>query len=95
MLLAERYLRHRYEEGRKAGLAEARAARFEEGRIQGLAEVRADIRAEDREYLRRQKRYSARLKAWDARRLKAEAEGEPFDESLPDFDDDDEAEEDA
>ena len=101
MLLAERYLRHRYEEGFKVGfeegfiqgLADARAARFEEGRIQGLAEVRAEIRAEDREYLRRQKRYSARLKAWDARRLKAEAEGEPFDEPLPDFDDDDEADE--
>ena len=68
MLLAERYLRHRYEEGRKAGLAEVR---------------------------KRQKRYSARLKAWDARRLKAEAEGEPFDEPLPDFDDDEADEEDA
>lgn len=98
MLLAERYLRHRYEEGFKVGfeegfikgLADARAARFEEGRIQGLAEVRAEIR----EFRRRQKRYSARLKAWDARRLKSVAEGKPFDEPLPDFDDD-EAEEDA
>ena len=68
MLLAERYLRHRYEEGRKAGLAEVR---------------------------KRQKRYKAKLKAWDARRLKAEAEGKPFDEPLPEFDDDDEAEGDA
>lgn len=67
-MLAERYLRHRYEEGRKAGLAEVR---------------------------KRQKRYIARLKAWDARRLKAEAEGEPFDEPLPDFDDDEADEEDA
>ena len=67
-MLAERYLKHRYEEGRKAGLAEVR---------------------------RRQKRYSARLKAWNARRLKAEAEGEPFDEPLPDFDDDEADEEDA
>lgn len=81
MLLAERYLRHRYEEGFKAGLAEARAARFEEGRIQGLAEVRAKER-------RRMKRYNSRLKAWNTRRLKAEAEGEPFDEPLPEFDDD-------
>ena len=80
MLLAERYLRHRYEEGRKAGL--------EEGRIQGLAEVRAKER-------RRMKRYNSRLKAWNARRLKSEAEGEPFDEPLPYFDDDDEAEGDA
>lgn len=41
------------------------------------------------------KRYRARLKAWDARRLKSEAEGEPFDEPLPEFDDDDEVEVDA
>ena len=75
MLLAERYLKHRYEEGFKVG--------FEEGR--------AKVRAEER---RRMKRYKAKLKAWDARRLKAKAEGEPFDESLPDFDDD-EAEVDA
>lgn len=66
-MLAERYLRHRYEEGRKVGLAEVRE---------------------------RMKRYSARLKAWDTRRLKAEAEGEPFGEPLPYFDDD-EAEGDA
>ena len=61
VMLAERYLKRRYEEGRK-------------------------------EVLRRQKRYNARLKAWDARRLKSEAEGEPFDEPLPDFDDDDDNE---
>ena len=76
IILAERYLRHRYEEGFKVGLAEARA----------------EIHAEDR---RRMKRYRARLKAWDARRLKAEAAGEPFDEPLPEFDDDDKAEVDA
>ena len=97
MLLAERYLRHRYEEGFKVGfeegfiqgLSDARAAKLEEGRIQGLAEVRAEIRAEDREFRKRQNRHTARLKAWNARRLKSEAEGEPFDEPLPDFDDDD------
>lgn len=58
VMLAERYLKRRYEEGRE-------------------------------EVLRRQKRYNTRLKAWNARRLKSEAEGEPFDEPLPDFDDDD------
>ena len=61
VMLAERYLKRRYEEGRK-------------------------------EVLRRQKRYNARLKAWNARRLKSVAEGEPFDEPLPDFDDDDDNE---
>lgn len=58
-MLAERYLKRRYEEGRE-------------------------------EERRRMKRYRARLKAWDARRLKSEAEGEPFNEPLPEFDDDDE-----
>ena len=77
-----------YEEGFIKGLAEARAARFEEGRL----ESRAKVRAEDR---RRMKRYRARLKAWDARRLKAEADGELFDEPLPEFDDDDDAEADV
>lgn len=62
VMLAERYLKRRYEAGRE-------------------------------EVIRRQKRYNARLKAWDARRLKSIAEGEPFDEPMPDFDDDDEAEE--
>ena len=76
-MLAERYLRHRYEEGFKVGL--------EEGRLEGRAKVRAEIR-------RREERYRARLKAWDDRRLKAEADGEPFDEPLPEFDDDDKAE---
>ena len=63
-MLAERYLKRRYEEGRE-------------------------------EERRRQKRYRARLKAWDARRLKSEAAGEPFDEPLPEFDDDDKSEVDA
>lgn len=73
IILAERYLRHRYEEGFKVGL--------EEGRLEVRAKVRAEIR-------RREERYKARLKAWDARRLKSVAEGEPFDEPLPEFDDD-------
>ena len=104
IILAERYLRHRYEEGFKVGyeegfaagfekgfikgLAEARAARFEEGRLEGRAKVRTEIH-------RREERYRARLKAWDARRLKSIADGEPFDEPLPEFDDDDKAEVDA
>ena len=62
VMLAERYLKRRYEAGRE-------------------------------EVLRRQKRHNARLKAWDARRLKSIADGEPFDEPMPEFDDDDESEE--
>lgn len=77
-----------FEEGFIKGLAEARAARFEEGRLEGRAKVRAEIRSQE-------ERYRARLKAWDARRLKSEAEGELFDEPLPEFDDDDEVEVDA
>ena len=65
VMLAERYLKRRYQIGREEGLNIAR---------------------------RRQKRYSARLKAWDARRLKSIAEGEPFDEPMPEFDDDDDDE---
>ena len=63
-MLAERYLKRRYEEGRE-------------------------------EERRRMKRYHARLKAWDASRLKSEAAGELFDEPLPEFNDDDKAEADA
>ena len=61
IILAERYLKRRYEEGRE-------------------------------EERKRMKQYKSRLKVWDARRLKSEAAGEPFDEPLPEFDDDDKAE---
>lgn len=101
VMLAERYLKRRYaigrEEGREegleeglekghdAGLIKGRVEGFEEGREVG----RIEVHEEAREILMRQKRFSARLKAWNARRLKSVAEGEPFDEPLPDFDDDD------
>ena len=58
---------------------------LEEGRLEVRAKVRAEIH-------RREERYIARLKAWDARRLKSIADGEPFDELLPEFDDGDKAE---
>lgn len=106
VMLAERYLKRRYEIGREegleeglekghnAGLIKGRVEGFEEGREVG----RIEVHEEAREVLMRQKRYSARLKAWNARRLKSEAEGEPFDEPMPNFEDDaddDESEEDA
>lgn len=84
VMLAERYLKRRYEVGREEGLEEGRVEGFEEGREVG----RIEGREEAREALMRQKRYSARLKAWDARRLKAKDEGEPFDEPVPNFEDD-------
>ncbi len=63
-MLAEPYLRRRFEAGRKEGREEER---------------------------RRIERISAKIKAWNQRRLEHEANGEPFDEPLPDFDADDEA----
>ena len=74
VMLAERYLKRRYQIGRDEGIEE------------GANRERAKAS-------RRQKRHNARLKAWDARRLKSIADGEPFDEPMPNFDDDDEAEE--
>lgn len=110
VMLAERYLKRRYEIGREegreegleeglekghdAGLIKGRVEGFEEGREVG----RIEVHEEAREVLMRQKRFSARLKAWDARRLKSVAEGKPFDEPMPNFEDDaddDESEEDA
>ena len=62
-MLAEPYLRRRFEAGRKEGREEER---------------------------RKTERISAKIKAWNQRRLEHEANGEPFDEPLPDFDADDE-----
>ena len=89
VMLAERYLKRRYQIGREEGREEG----VEEGLEKGIEVGRIKGREEARETLRRQKRYNARLKAWDARRLKSIAAGEPFDEPMPDFDDDDDAEE--
>lgn len=106
VMLAERYLKRRYqigrdegievgrEEGREEGIEvgrlEGREEGIEVGRVEGIEEGVTRERAETR---RRQKRRNAKLKAWDARRLKSIADGEPFDEPMPDFDDDDESEE--
>ena len=89
VMLAERYLKRRYEIGREEGREEG----VEEGLEKGIEVGRIEGREEARDTLRRHKRHNARLKAWDARRLKSIAEGKPFDEPMPDFDDDDEAEE--
>ena len=83
-MLAEPYLRRRFEAGRKEGIEEGR----EQGREEGIEEGREEER---KEAGRRIERISAKIKAWNQRRLEHEANGEPFDEPLPDFDADDEA----
>ena len=74
-MLAERYLKKRYEvgkeEGEEIGIVKGRAL----GKEEGAKEERA--------------RAKARFDAWNKRRLEAESEGKPFDEPNPDFDGDD------
>ena len=67
-MLAESFLKRRYE----AGLQEGRAEGREEGREAGLQEGRA----EGREMLQR-------WQEWNRRRLEAEARGERFEEPPP------------
>ena len=59
-------------EGREAGLAEGRVEGREEGRVEGRAEGRTES--------------DAMWRAWNARREKAAASGEPFDEPPPSVD---------
>ena len=124
-MLAERYLRKRYEAGEEAermrnagerkkieeermrnaaerrGLEEERTRlederkRLEEQRIMAVDEerIRAEerrIRAADEERIRTDERrriHNVMLDAWDERRLRAQAEGKPFDEPMPRYDD--------
>ena len=66
-MLAERYLRHRYEVGKKDGQAVGK-------------------RLAEKERARHRK-YAVRLRAWNERRLNADANGEPFDEPMPEYND--------
>ena len=74
--LKERQRREGFEQGWREGFAigraEARAKRFAIGYAEGIALGRSESDAEWR--------------AWNARREKAEARGEPFGEPPPDFD---------
>ena len=61
--------------------------RYEEGFREGYAIGRERGRRLEKE---RRRRYNARFCAWDERRLRAQAEGEPFGEPMPrlgDYDD--------
>ena len=55
-----------------------------EGRVEGRAEGRAEGRSEGRSEGRTES--DAMWRAWNARREKAAASGEPFDEPPPSFD---------
>ena len=67
-------------EGREEGRAEGRVEGRVEGRSEGRAEGRIEGRAEGRT------ESDAMWRAWNARREKAAASGEPFDEPPPSFD---------
>ena len=77
-MLAERYLKRRFEEGKEEGKAEG----FDEG----FGEGRADGRELER---KRSRRYAQKLRAWNQERLDAAEKGEPFDKPMPELDDED------
>ena len=58
--------------------------RYEVGKAEGVELGKAEERA-------RRHRYSARLRAWNESRIRAAEEGEPFDEPMPEPDDEDDA----
>ncbi len=76
-MLAERYLRRRYregrEDGREEGLREGREEGLQEGREEGLREGRKEV--------------AAAWSAWRQRMLDAQNRGEPFNEPPPTLDD--------
>ena len=72
-MLAERYLRRRYREGRQEGLKEGREEGLKEGLQEGLKEGLQEGRAEANEA----------WQAWYQRMLAAREEGREFDELPP------------
>ena len=79
-MLAERYKRHRYEVGKAEGKEEG----IKQGIRQGIERGKIAERA-------RSRRYATRLRAWNESRIKAAEEGIPFDEPMPELDDEDDA----
>ena len=71
-MIAGTYLEEMLKRRHARQLAEARKRGFEEGFEEGVAERRAELIAD--------------LREWNARRLDAEAKGEPFDEPPPGLD---------
>ena len=91
-MLAERYLKRRYEvgkeEGEEIGIVKGKAVGRAEGRVEGRAEGIKEERKRAEERLRI---HNSRVDAWDERRMRAQAEGKPFDEPMPRLGEDDDA----
>ena len=75
-MLAERYLRRRFEEGKEEGREEGKELGRELGKEEGKELG-----------LRRGRRYAEKLQIWNNERLEAAEKGEPFDKPMPEFDD--------
>ena len=71
-MLAEPYLRRRFQAGKEEGK--------EEGKAEGIKQERA-----------RSRRYATKLRAWAEGKVSAAEKGEPFDEPMPEPDDDEDA----
>lgn len=83
-MLAERYLKKRYEVGKEEGVEIGKVKGRAEGRVEGVKQERK--RNEERLRI-----HNARLDAWDERRLRAQDEGKPFAEPMPRLGDDGDA----
>ena len=82
-LIGERYRQHRYNVGRREGRQEGRTETLAEAQAkaqQGIAEAKAEAQQTVAEAMAEAQR---RLDEWNARRLAAQAAGEPFAEPPP------------
>ena len=59
--------------------------RYEVGKAEGKAE---GIKEGIKEGSKKAKRYASKIRAWNERRIEAAERGEPFDEPMPEYDDD-------
>ena len=83
-MLAERYLKKRYEVGKEEGEEIGIAKGREIGRVEGRVEGREEGAKQERKRIEERIRiHNARIDAWDERRLRAQADGKPFDEPMP------------
>ena len=84
-MLAESFLKRRYQEGRQEGREEGRQEGREEGRQEGVQEGREEGRQEGvQEGIQvGQRNTQQRWEEWNRRRMDAEAKGEKFEEPPP------------
>ena len=99
-MLAERYLKRRFEEGKSEGIELGKEAGIELGKEAGIELGReagielgkeAGIELGKEAERARNRKYASRLRAWNEARIKAADEGIPFDEPMPELDDEDDA----